>query len=163
MLLNTGTTRRMNRRQSRCWLADFRAHWKCPTCEWEWQAPIKDRTRRQAGCPECSCALRVTQQQPTFAEAQPACLSEWDYELNDAEDIHPDNTTLGSRKLVHWICSCCPRGQPHRWTASPNSRIGASSGCAVCAGRQCCVCNSLASLFPCLAAEFDEDTLPLLT
>ena len=39
----------------------------------------------------------------------------------------------------------------------PNNRIGQGAGCAVCAGRQACVCNSLESLFPLVAAEFDSD------
>ena len=134
-----------------------RAEWKCPTCNREWQAPITSRVRSAAGCPTCSRLLRVTQPQPTFAEAQPACLAEWDYKLNDAEGIDPESTTLGSQKQVHWICSCCPRGQPHRWIATPNMRIRNGHGCAVCAGKQACICNSLESLFPYVAAEFDVD------
>ena len=105
----------------------------------------------------CSHAQTVKHSQPTCAEAQPACLAEWDYERNDAEDIYPDSITLGSNKLVHWICSRCPRGQPHRWTAKPYTRVGQGCGCAVCAGRQACVCNSLESLFPSVAGEFDVD------
>ena len=134
-----------------------RAAWKCPYCSWEWRAPVFMRTRAKAGCPKCSARSRSRQSQPTFAEAQPACLAEWDYERNDQEGSYPDVITLGSGKLVHWICSCCPMGQPHRWTASPNMRISNGSGCAVCAGRQACVCNCLASLFPLLASEFDVD------
>ena len=84
-------------------------------------------------------------------------MAQWDYERNDAEDMSPDYITLGSNKLVHWVCSCCPRGQPHRWTAPPHSRIGHGSGCPVCAGQQACVCNSVESLFPSVAAEFDVD------
>ena len=136
--------------------SNYRAEWKCPTCKWEWQAPLIRCTRKMSGCPKCSQKRKSYKSQPTFAEAQPACFAEWDYELNDDLRIYPDRIALGSGKLVHWICSCCPRGQPHRWTASPNSRIGASSGCAVCAGKQACVCNSLAALFPDAAAEFDE-------
>ena len=135
----------------------FRAEWKCPTCKWEWQAPISRRVSRKAFCPKCSRAQRVLQPQPTFAEARPAELAEWDYELNDAEGFHPERITLGSAKLVHWICSCCPRGQPHRWTARLPDRIGLNSGCPVCAGRYPCVCNSLQSLAPSVAAEFDVD------
>ena len=137
--------------------SSLRAEWKCPACKHEWQAPIQMRTRNRAGCPKCSRALKVTQPQPTFAEAQPACLAEWDFERNDAQDIYPHSTTLGSVKLVHWICSSCPRGQPHHWTASPNNRIGKGTGCAVCAGKQACVCNSLISLSPSVAAELDLD------
>ena len=135
----------------------FRAEWKCPACNWEWQAPIKDRTRYKAGCPKCSACKHNRQSQPTFVEAQPPCLAEWGYERNDAEDMHPDNITLGSGKMVHWMCSCCPRGQPHRWTAAPYARVGKGQGCAVCAGKHACICNSLATLFPHLAAEFDVD------
>ena len=137
--------------------SNFKAEWKCPTCNLEWQADVYRRARRNTGCPKCSRANKVMQSQPTFLEAQPACLAEWDFERNDAEDIYPRNATLGSSKQVHWICSCCPRGQPHRWTAMPNNRIGQGHRCAVCAGKQVCVCNSLESLCPLVASEFDVD------
>ncbi|KAL3143722.1 hypothetical protein ABBQ32_003558 [Trebouxia sp. C0010 RCD-2024] len=97
------------------------------------------------------------QSQPTFAEAQPPELAQWNYECNDAEGFSPHNVTLGSDKQVHWICSCCPKGQPHRWTARPNDRISKGHGCPVCDGKQACVCNSLESLFPFVAAELDAD------
>ena len=135
--------------------SSFRAEWKCPTCKWEWQTAIQGRVRANAGCPKCSARKQNRQSQPTFAKAEPACLTEWDHELNEAEGIQPDNTTLGSDKQVHWICFCCPKGQPHRWRAPPYSRIGHGKGCAVCDGKQACVCNSLESLCPSLAAEFD--------
>ena len=137
--------------------SNSKAEWKCPACNWEWQAQIKGRVRRSSGCPKCIQRSKGYQLQPTFVEAQPACLAEWDYEHNDAKGVYPDNTTLGSGKPVHWICSCCPRGQPHRWTASPNNRVGNGTGCPACAGKQACVCNSLESLFPLIAAEFDVD------
>ena len=135
----------------------FRAEWKCPACNHEWQAPIANRVRVRSGCPKCSVARRVRNSQLTFAQAQPAELAEWDHERNEAEGFYPHLITLGSAKKVHWICSRCPRGQPHRWTAPPYVRIGKGSGCAVCAGKQACVCNSLESLFPSVAAEFDVD------
>ena len=136
----------------------YRAEWQCPICKWEWQAPIFSRTHARAGCPRCSaCKHHKNRQLPTFAAAQPACLAEWDYERNDEVGFYPDVVTLGSNKQVHWICSCCPKGQPHRWTAMPNRRIGLDTGCPVCAGQKACVCNSLESLYPLLAAEFDVD------
>ena len=131
----------------------FRAEWKCPACNCEWQAPVFTRLRNNAGCPKCRQEQK--QRQPTFSKAQPVELAEWDYEQNDIENIYPNNTTLGSNKLVHWVCSCCPRGQPHRWTARPCDRIGHGNGCPVCVGQQACVCNSLESLLPLLAGEFD--------
>ena len=137
--------------------SNAKAEWKCPACSKEWQAYIKDRVRKRSGCPRCSQAHKIMQAQPTFLEAQPVCLVESDYERNNAENIYPDNTTLGSNKQVHWVCSRCPRGQPHRWTAMPCNRIGEGNGCAVCAGWRACDCNSLESLFPLVAAEFDVD------
>ena len=128
----------------------LRPEWKCPTCNWEWQAPVFTRRRRN-GCPKCN----KKQPQPTFAEAQPVELAEWDCERNIAEGMHSENNTLGSNQQVHWVCSCCPRGQPHRWTAPPHSRMGDGTGCPVCAGQQTCVCNSLESLFPLFADDFD--------
>ncbi|KAL3144777.1 hypothetical protein ABBQ38_001890 [Trebouxia sp. C0009 RCD-2024] len=132
-----------------------RAEWKCPACKYEWTAPTYRRTQKGAGCPKCSRKNREQKSQPTFAEAQPGCLVEWDHEHNEAEGFYPHNITLGSQKLVHWICSRCPRGQPHRWTARPANRISNGTGCAVCAGQQACVCNSLECLVPSIAAEFD--------
>ncbi|KAL3143855.1 hypothetical protein ABBQ32_003677 [Trebouxia sp. C0010 RCD-2024] len=134
-----------------------RAHWTCPACKYEWLAPVFQRVRTSAGCPKCSLASKGKHFQPTFAEAQPAELAEWDHAHNEAEGFCPHLVTLGSGKLVHWICSCCPRGQPHRWRAPPYSRVRCGVGCAVCGGKQACVCNSLESLFPSLAAEFDVE------
>ena len=135
----------------------FRAEWKCPACNHEWQAPIANRVRVRSGCPKCSVARRVRNSQLTFAQAQPAELAEWDHERNEAEGFYPHLVTLGSNKQVHWICSCCPRGQPHRWTALPAGRVLQGKRCAVCDGKQACVCNSLESLCPSVAGEFDVD------
>ena len=132
------------------------AEWQCSVCKREWRARINRRALTGSGCAECSTRNRTQQSQPTFAEAQPAELAEWDHERNNEDGLYPHKVTLGSNKMVHWICSCCPRGQPHRWTTSPKHRRS-GTGCSTCAGRQACVCNSLETLFPAIAAEFDED------
>ncbi|KAL3150096.1 hypothetical protein ABBQ38_013437 [Trebouxia sp. C0009 RCD-2024] len=132
-----------------------RAEWKCPACKWGWQASIASHIRNGSGCPKCSASNLRKQSQPTFAEAQPPELAEWDHERNEAEGFYPHTTTLGSQKRVHWICPCCPGGQLHRWTAMPTDRVRRGTGCPVCDGKQACVCNSLQSLFPSVAAEFD--------
>ena len=104
--------------------SNFRAEWKCPSCQLEWQAPVARRVKKSSGCPRCRRALKVNQRWPTFSEAQVPELDEWDFERNDTEGFYPHKTTLGSSKQVHWICSQCPSGQPHRWQAPPYSRIG---------------------------------------
>ena len=138
--------------------SNLKAEWKCPACKLEWQAQISHRSHRSSGCPKCSQANKVVQCQPTFAEAQPPELVDWNFERHDAEGIYPDNTTLGSNKMVHWICLCCLRGQPHCRRAAPYSRVGDGQGCPVCAGKQVCVCNSVESLFPLTAAEWDYES-----
>ena len=139
--------------------SNSRGHWECPACKYQWEAPVANRVLASSGCPKCS---RVRSRgnkgtQPTFAEAQPAELAEWDHEGNEAEGLYPEDITLGSKKQVHWICSRCPKGQSHRWTAEPRCRVGGSTGCPVCAGKQVCVCNSLEACFPVVASEFDVD------
>ncbi|KAL3143820.1 hypothetical protein ABBQ32_003647 [Trebouxia sp. C0010 RCD-2024] len=136
-----------------------KAHWKCSACKCAWQARIDARVRARSGCPKCArqrCARSLTSQ-PTFAEAEPAELAEWDHDRNEADGFYPDQITLGSSRQVHWICSCCPKGQPHRWTAMPNHRVGRGQGCPACAGHLVCVCNTLETIFPSIATELDVD------
>ncbi len=40
--------------------------------------------------------------------------------------------------------------------ATPANRIGLNHGCPYCAHHKACICNSLQSLFPALAAEYDS-------
>ncbi len=79
-----------------------------------------------------------------------------DYERNAADGIHPNNTTLGSSKLVHWVCHNCPEGQLHLYQMMPNhctQRQG--SGCPYCAGKRVCKCNSLQTHYPMVSSEWD--------
>jgi len=136
----------------------LRAEWKCPTCSHEWQARIAQRVRDDCGCPRCEkmASYGNRYKQPTFEAAQHPLLLEWDYERNAADGIHPNNTTLGSKKLVHWVCHKCPKGQLHLYQMTPNDRTKKqSSGCPYCAGKQACKCNSLEAHHPVISSEWD--------
>jgi len=136
--------------------SNSRAEWKCPDCNLEWQAAIKNRVHNNSGCPQCCMVDQKRTKQPTFKAAQHRLLSEWDYELNGKEGIHPHNTTLASNKLVHWVYRCCPEGQLHLYRMRPFARTGkARQGCPYCAGKQVCLCNSLQTLFPGISLEWD--------
>lgn len=154
MWLSTGMTARMRNHQSKCWqaaLLRLSGSAQLATSSGKhtsWCAPATGLV-----VPGALNEAKSSSLTPHFLKLS---LPAWP-SGTDAEDIYPDNITLGSDKLVHWICSCCPRGQPHHWTASPSRRIGSGSRCLVCAGRQACVCNSLGSLFPVIAAKFDVD------
>ena len=135
---------------------NFSAAWKCPTCNHEWQAQVAQRVQKDSGCPRCSSKIGRRTKQPTFEASQHQLLLEWDYERNAADGIHPQNTTLGSRKLVHWVCHRCLAGQLHLYQMTPNDRTNRQrAGCPYCAGKQVCKCNSLQSHYPMVSSEWD--------
>ncbi|DBA82273.1 TPA: hypothetical protein ACH3X2_000541 [Trebouxia sp. C0005] len=137
----------------------LKAEWKCSTCSYEWQAVVAQRVRHNSGCPRCNRTSSVgnSYKQPTFEEAQHPLLLEWDYERNTQDSIHPQKTTLGSKRLVHWVCRKCPKGQLHLYQMTPNNRTSRQgSGCPYCAGKQVCKCNSLEAHAPTLSSEWDS-------
>ena len=134
----------------------IRAEWKCPTCSHEWQGQVAQRVQKDRGCPLCSKAHGKNTRQATLQAAQHPLLLEWDFQRNPLNGIHPHNTTLGSGKLVHWMCKKCPKGQLHRYqmrVADRTRRDG--SGCPYCAGNTVCQCNSLQTHYPTVASEWD--------
>ena len=143
----------------------IRAHWKCSVCLHEWQAPVTTKASRKTGCPKCAKATGnmradgTRQKQPTFAKAKHALLEQWDHDRNNENGNFPDTTTLRSNKLIWWRCRECPEGKVHSWQASPNSRTTGTkaSGCPCCVGRKLCQCNSLKTVCPDVAADFDTE------
>ncbi|DBB16004.1 TPA: hypothetical protein ACH3X3_003372 [Trebouxia sp. C0006] len=134
----------------------LRAEWKCPKCSHEWQAQVARRVQQDSGCPRCSSKLGRRTIQPTVEEAQHELLLERDYQRNAVDNIHPSTTTLGSRKLVHWVCHNCPKGQLHLYQMTPNYRTNRQrAGCPYCAGKQVCKCNSLQTHYPMVSSEWD--------
>ena len=132
-----------------------RRHWLCPTCKYSWQAPVRGRVARNSGCPKCSKKAMGQTRQPTLTASNHPLMTEFDHNRNQEACLDPDKITLGRIKKVHWICSNCPRGQPHLYMASPNSRTNSKSGCPYCSSKNACICNSLESLYPAIAAEWD--------
>ena len=134
----------------------IQADWKCPDCKHEWQAKVAHKVFNSSGCPNSSCRHTKHSKQPTFQEEQHTLLHEWDHERNAEDGMYPHNTTLQSRKLIHWVCRKCPKKQLHRYQMRADLRTGRRShGCPFCAGKQACICNSLAACAPTIAAEWD--------
>ena len=130
-------------------------HWLCPSCGHSWQAQIYRKVDGQSGCPKCPNINRPWNRQPSLTESKHPAMLEFDFEKNGRAGLDSDKITAGSAKLVHWICTKCPKGQPHLFAAAPRSRIGLNTGCPCCANKKACICNSLQSLYPALAAEYD--------
>ena len=143
----------------------MRAHWKCSTCLHKWQATVSVKVRRKTGCPKCAKAHQgraadgTRQKHPTFARANHALLEQWDHDRNRESGNFPDNTTLQSSKLIWWQCQECPKGKVHSWQAKASMRTSQKrpTGCPCCAGRQLCECNSLKTVCPDIAADFDVE------
>ncbi len=132
-----------------------RRHWLCPKCGHSWQVKVCRKVDAQSGCPKCSNLTKPWNRQPRLTQSQHPAMLEFDFERNRRAGLDPDKITAGSHKKVHWICNKCPKRRPHLFTAAPLSRMGSNRGCPYCANRKACICNSLQSLYPELAAEYD--------
>ena len=141
----------------------MRAHWKCSACLHEWRAPVMMKARGKTGCPECAKANSgrkadgTRQKHPTFAAANHALLQQWDHDRNRDNGNFPDNTSLQSNKLIWWQCQECSKGKVHSWQTRAAHRTSQKnpSGCPCCAGQKLCDCNSLETVCPDIAADFD--------
>ncbi|DBA90888.1 TPA: hypothetical protein ACH3X2_004258 [Trebouxia sp. C0005] len=143
----------------------MRAHWKCSVCLHEWQAAVMQKARGKSGCPKCAKANGgreadgTRQKHPTFAVANHALLKQWDHDRNRENGNFPDNTTLQSNKLIWWHCYACPKGKVHSWQAQAFNRTSKQKarGCPFCVGHKLCECNSLETVCPGIAADFDVE------
>ena len=102
------------------------------------------------GCPYCT-GRKVTPKQGGLVKQFPLLAAEWDVEKNTP--LTPQDVTTGSHKLIWWRC---PKG--HSWRAAVYSRTTFGTGCPVCTGRQALAGeNDLATLYPDIAAQWDEE------
>ena len=87
------------------------------------------------------------------------CCSNGIWTENRESGNFPDNTSLGSSKLIWWQCQECPRGNVHSWQAQAYSRTSSKkpSACPCCVGHKVCECNSLETVCPDIAADFDVE------
>ena len=123
--------------------------WQCPKePDHEWEAPVSSRTGRQKnGCPCCS--NRQVSVTNSLASLFPEIAAEWHSTKNG--DLTPADVVAGSTSKVWWQC---PQGPDHEWEASPVSRTHDEGVCPCCTNQLLSVTNSLASLFPEIAAEW---------
>ncbi|DBA68626.1 TPA: hypothetical protein ACH3X2_013564 [Trebouxia sp. C0005] len=146
--------------------SSMRSHWKCNACLHEWQTSVRSKVCAKTGCPKCAKAHvgkkadGTRQKHPTFTTAKHPLLEQWDHDKNSENGNSPDNTTLQSGKHIWWCCHECPQGKVHSWQALSYSRTWQgrkARGCPFCAGNQLCDCNSLETVCPDIAADFDTE------
>lgn len=65
--------------------------------------------------------------------------------------LDPFTIAAGSQQVVSWQC---PNDLSHIWTARIITRTARRTGCPFCANRRASATNSLAAVFPAVAAEW---------
>jgi len=130
--------------------SDKNIWWKCPKGpDHEWQCNIYHRTGlTKSGCPYCAGKkVSITNSLTTVF---PDIAIEWHPTKNG--NLTPDQIVVGSNKRYWWKCI---KGPDHEWKTTVASRTGKSKrSCPCCAFQKVSVTNSLAMLFPKIAAEW---------
>lgn len=135
----------------------LKAWWRCPECGYEWLAAIKSRAgTTKCGCPACA-GRAVVRGSNDLASILPELANEWHPIKNGT--LTPRDVTAGTTRKVWWRCKA-----GHEWQATVLSRTSHRSGCPVCAGKKIVAgINDLASHYPRLVAEWDEEANGALT
>jgi hypothetical protein len=123
--------------------------WKCSVADdHEWEACISKRRGRGDGCPFCS-GHRACKSN-SFGFLFPLLAQELHPTLND--DLDKFKVTIGSHKKVWWIC---PISHDHIWQTSIKQRTLRKTGCPCCDGKKVVNSNSLATVYPKLARQWN--------
>ncbi|MET7312773.1 zinc-ribbon domain-containing protein [Streptomyces sp. NPDC005571] len=125
------------------------AWWQCPAGHPDYDMSVNSRTHatRPQGCPYC--ARKRLAPEHSLAEVAPEVAEEFDAPVNGttAEDIFAQDN-----RVLAWRCRTHP---VHRWTASPNNRVGKGSRCPFCSGARVWDVNRLANNRPDIARQWD--------
>ncbi len=124
-----------------------RVWWHCSEGpDHEWMGIVKDRVSRDSSCPYCmSQKVSVTNRLDLLF---PDVAAQWHPTKNG--DLKPSDVVAGSGKRIWWKCS---EGPDHEWSTTAKHRIEGGD-CPCCSHRQLSVTNSLAVLFPEIAAQW---------
>jgi DNA-directed RNA polymerase subunit RPC12/RpoP len=124
----------------------YRAWWVCATCDWEWVAPVCNRSGGSR-CPLCTNRITVAGIND-LATLRPDLMQAWAWERNT--DLDPTTLRPQSAARAWWRCSDCA----YEWQTTISNRYK-GKGCGRCAGHVLEPgINDLASQRPELAAEW---------
>jgi hypothetical protein len=121
--------------------------WQCPAApDHVWRASVDDRSEAPS-CPFCAGRRFATSQ--SLAVRMPELAKLWHPTKNGSRtawDVAP------SWKVKRWWR--CPKGPDHEWQQPIYARPGVIARCPFCTGSRASVTNSLACLYPNVAAEW---------
>ena len=95
-----------------------KSKWMCSLSH-EWEAEVKDRSKKNSGCPVCF-GRKVL---PGFNDLK----TKYPEIAKQAIGWNPETISAGSHKKYKWKCEF-----GHEWYASPNHRTSNHQGCNVC-------------------------------
>jgi len=112
---------------------------------------------------DCPFCFGVRQRCPcdSFAAEFADLADEFDHDHPENRGIDLKKVSRRSNKVVHWKCKLGSCGH-HCWASPVKARTldWASRGCPFCAGRRVCPCDSFATRYPALLAEFEPSLNP---
>ena len=129
-------TKNAEKKPTDFWCASsFSAWWQCPNdSSHTWKSKIRSRAQNpELGCPICSRVAYSVKIRRPLEETHPQLLKEW------------------HARKVWWRCLANPS---HEWESTVRNRAIRGNGCPFCAGQYADKTNSLAALYPQLAAEW---------
>lgn len=126
-----------------------RLWWQCkkdPRHKWRTQLRSRWANHRWSGCPYCQ--MRLATQETSLAALHPEIAARWDATRNEegAHEVRP-----GRPQVAWWRCE---EGPDHVWQRSVADEVKFNRGCPMCKGKMFSVTNSVATLFPHVAAEW---------
>ena len=125
--------------------------WTCPKGpDHVWCVAPHGRTSRKRGCPYC--ANRMVSVTNSLATLAADIAREWHPTRNGK--LTPRTVIAKSHRMVWWRCSKNPL---HVWSARLSNRWWGRSGCPFCSGQRVTSANALATRFPELAREWDNE------
>lgn len=121
-----------------------KAWWLCEICNGSYEMHAYDKTRG-IGCPFCTGREVLTGYNDILTLYPDLINYEWDYDNNDANNVHPDELSKGSHVISSWLCG----EYKHSYEASIYMRTINKQGCPYCAGKKVLAgFNDLASCYP---------------
>lgn len=126
-----------------------KVHWQClKHADHRWPAKIAVRSISR-GCPFCS--LHRVSDLNRLSIINPQIANEWHPTKNG--DNKPEDFSQGSRKSIWWQCPI----KDHHVYQMPISQRTRGNNCSYCSGKTTHKLDSVANLFPHIAAEWDYE------
>jgi hypothetical protein len=123
--------------------------WRCENGH-VWKTTPNIRVFQGTGCPTCPRpGYRAVTDGRSLAMLNPDLAKEWHPEKNG--NLRPEDVRPKSNKKIWWRCS-----KGHEWHVPVSSRAD-GNGCPYCSGRYATKANNLASKYPELVNEWDQE------